>query len=1169
MASQQELQRAAEYLKKNVSTRTGGFNVAPKAPLQPVPEPERNFFDAAIGSVIDATEFVVKAPFRVSKAIWDDTYRIFDSVSDSIVEVVTGNRQMQLQRNRESSDALNNIQRANMENYKAGRITLREYEENNSDLASQYKEIGDSNKLIEYESDTTARIADVVQLGLMPLAGGRLTNLPNMTGKLMRTKAISSVTASLNKVPSVRAILAERNANLLLLSGREMLNPKLVWQAAKELGWKGFGRELGMTSLIRFPLVVGQTTGDVYEIIKSLQGEGGRGMDTAVGRGLFLGLAAFEGGPLGFAFKAARKVGAGGKSLLFGTGSWADELGKQLKLKGNVVSALEKVKKLEAKGELASGTHKRLSEGMRGMQNITLQMANDSPELGARMVVDFYTEARGFGKIDFPIKSWDDLFEDMARYYDNFERLEDAIKKGLIKVNGEKLGGADVRKYALATFDGGAKSSLIRGLKEAQKAGGREAMVDFLKIVEAKGAYYTQHDTLWPFIKEVIKEDDWEKQIKNLTTTRFMKEMKLPKELREQFSKDGYIVVRMQKRARQTFIERGTGREIVSKFAGDIDGYEKVIEPTGLARTLGSAIRKAGLSPEDTSKVTYDALKRNVADALDDVAKSNDLVKLALNSSPTGKIDDAAVIVHKLQKFASNPDNLESGGAIARGLRSAANRSEVQDIRMLNDREIAKAVFGTIEGVPTSEAIAAAKQIRRAIYQAHINIPLQVRGLGDWILDRNFMYNPLARPYARAQSALRYAWNPFFRTQEIVETEVLGQVVTGGKKVQFPGVNAVRHIFRRTNDEMDGFIRVLRDSEVLSGQFFGEAADDAVLGRITAVISRSQEESLAGIAVDMAKRRFPGVAEDKALEQMLLNHYDEVIDALRVVVQYPNKSALNSSLARTLNLAFFPMRYNLKVTGIAAKALSQQPISVQLATIKGIYDMRDWLNSDEGRAWYADHYEAIGVMQWITPIGSLTQVLDLIDGGVPDSIGELGQLGGLPFGVFTQMLDSQIEGFNLNTPYVSPKDGSVLPEWIPQSASARVRTAMNDLLMSVFTYPGRIVGLTGKGAIVRDATGRIIPYEPEAYKKVYRGAEGTAFINPGLTEEQQEFQRVVRENYGTMPTYEGSYQGPVLPPGPLPPKLTFNSKPVPPEMQKKAKGSGGRKEYYARPVQKR
>jgi hypothetical protein len=63
------------------------------------------------------------------------------------------------------------------------------------------------------------------------------------------------------------------------------------------------------------------------------------------------------------------------------------------------------------------------------------------------------------------------------------------------------------------------------------------------------------------------------------------------------------------------------------------------------------------------------------------------------------------------------------------------------------------------------------------------------------------------------------------------------------------------------------------------------------------------------------------------VEELLQKNPDQIADALRVIVQYPRQGVLASPLARTLNIAFFPMRYNAKVTIMTANILAKQPPS--------------------------------------------------------------------------------------------------------------------------------------------------------------------------------------------------------------------------------------------------
>jgi hypothetical protein len=273
---------------------------------------------------------------------------------------------------------------------------------------------------------------------------------------------------------------------------------------------------------------------------------------------------------------------------------------------------------------------------------------------------------------------------------------------------------------------------------------------------------------------------------------------------------------------------------------------------------------------------------------------------------------------------------------------------------------------------------------------------------------------------------------------------------------------------------LDDVAKKLDDVRMFNTGFSGAGArDDIVLGRITANISKAQKRDLAGMAMKMADKR--GISIDK----MITDHFDELEDALKVIVQYPSKGIISSPLARTLNLAFFPMRYNLKVANIAAQVLAKQPPVVQYAVINGFIDASSWLKSDEGILWQSENSEALGILRWITPYGSVESVMNMLNGSV-DSISDLGVLGGLPAGIFFQTLESQGAFQNIpgplkyQTPYVNPKTGEVYPEKIPESVKAKAAVAMGDFINSIFTYPGRTLGLPGKGELIRGSVGNIL-----------------------------------------------------------------------------------------------
>jgi hypothetical protein len=354
-----------------------------------------------------------------------------------------------------------------------------------------------------------------------------------------------------------------------------------------------------------------------------------------------------------------------------------------------------------------------------------------------------------------------------------------------------------------------------------------------------------------------------------------------------------------------------------------------------------------------------------------------------------------------------------------------------------------------------------ARAIRGAILQSYLKVPLQLRGLGDKIVDSVMSAPGLGTPYRaylRTVGQLRYAYNPFFYTQEQVETIAL----TGAASLR---VNKTNRVAARKALEEAGFFR----AEMGTRGFGSFATDDLTFGAITANLSNMQKDALAAMAYRMAKK------QNKSVAYMLANKPDQISDALKVVVQYKSTGPLNSPLARTLNLAVFPSRYNTKVAGIAANAMSKLSPPVQLAVINSAFEMQDWIKSDEGIRWQSQYADVIGFLGWVTPVGSLQWGWNLLFNrdaiGAP---GDLGQLGGIPFGFITQILENQ-GLITINTPYVNPKTGEAYLDRIPVTSRGKLQAALTDLISSTFSYPGRTIGLPGKGQLVRGVTGAIVP----------------------------------------------------------------------------------------------
>lgn len=481
----------------------------------------------------------------------------------------------------------------------------------------------------------------------------------------------------------------------------------------------------------------------------------------------------------------------------------------------------------------------------------------------------------------------------------------------------------------------------------------------------------------------------------------------------------------------------------VREVAGNI--FDPSAAPTPVVSHIAGFLERFGISPEDSNGLASKKLAESVAVRLNGTMAGRELGFNVDGKKAIG----GDIVLSRLQQYIENKPGVYGLNKISAG------QSSLTDVRQMTVNEIRQALATKTKSGTSMISAQAAKEVRQAVIKGFTDLPLEARGLADKIVDTLYAVNPMQKYYSRTQSALRYTYNPFFRAQETAETKILSKVQASNLVWMKP-----RGYSGSNRQWLDEGAEILENAGVFKGQLPGEAAGDVTLGRITANLTKGQKRDLAGLAYDIANSR--GVE----LQQLASESPEILDDALRAVVQYPKKGVLASPLARTMNLAFFPMRYNAKVTMLAAQALEKQPPAIQKAVLHSMFTMKDWMKSDEGIAWQSKNADAIALFKWITPVNSIEGTMKLLTGNV-NSPADLGQLGGLPLGIISQMLDSQ-GVINLNTPYVDPKTGSVFPKNIPKSLKARAAVALTDLINSTFTYPGRTLGLPGKNQAIKD-----------------------------------------------------------------------------------------------------
>jgi len=519
------------------------------------------------------------------------------------------------------------------------------------------------------------------------------------------------------------------------------------------------------------------------------------------------------------------------------------------------------------------------------------------------------------------------------------------------------------------------------------------------------------------------------------------------------------------------------------------DFFLKASQPVPVLSHIGTMLTGMGLSPNVANQKVYDIFNQNLARNLDSEALS----RLKVGGENSQQFSDR--ITRQLSDFMKQP---KRGGVNLNGVHV---RPPLTDLRQLTNKDIQSAL-----GATSSEA----RQVMKGIKNSMLQVPVAVRGLGDRVMDINYKINPIAAAYSRVQGAARFAWNPIFQTKASFKSEFLSQLDTGGKFPTLAGTNwALKRVFSEHYSQLDDIGKQMEQRGFLHGGFTQEGTNDVAAGydklQSGHTILPGQKRSVAGVIASLADRT--GLSPTEFMNQ----YPNESKDAVQAILHYnPKGNFINSPMARTLNMAFFPFRFNVKVAGFMARAISREPTVVQYAILKGTLQAHQFLNSPEGQAWYANNAQVIGLFKYISPVAELSTVANILSGGLHNqSVAAYGELGGLPFGFIPALLQS--EGLiNTQQPYVNPTTGAVATQYIPISARGQIQSAIESLLGSLYTYPGATAGLTSKATIDASVAKWFVP----------GGKTATDFnqVTPtNLTPEQQSFQHVVQQLHDAAP----------------------------------------------------
>lgn len=1012
-------------------------------------------FAKAIGNT-GSTIFKGAPGFVINAA--QSAVRSVDNFWDPIAKTVTGFNGQELDRIDKQSKALDTQMDDAVRQFRAGSINKEQYNERVKAIGEGYKELSGRSKVVTADTNPAQFVNGALDTAMIILSAGSYapaaTSLrasaglrtavffrgAGLTSKVLGSRAGAAILKLEDiaaRVPSVKALMA-RNGAKFANTSRSVLNQSV--------------RDAAMGALIKHPFLYHYTVEDVKDIFTNINEDRYGG---ALGKFAWVATLTFEGGPLGKAIDTFKWGSSKLKVAALGRASYLDKMSASLK-GGNPYAWREWVDEATTAAEKT----RRIGK-LRQHQEMQLRRFLDNVDEAVSATLYHVTSNAAIDPSTITPKEY---FTRMDKYLTAFEEIHELAKRGLIKgANGEIVKAGSI---ALGTFDQAARDGLIQELSKLSYM----ARVKYLNQLKDSNVFWTQNEIMFNRVLKIVSDtDDIGKVsdvLKGIDTQIALKG--LPKGLAKRLAQDGYIVI-TPKTNLSRFVEEQDTRKLITDYINKGDEvFDTAVLPVPVLSGFYGGLKRIGLSAEAANKVAYKELSRITTANLSRLGIADQFY----NKGLVGEADVSGagrVILSKLQQFA------ETKRPAFGGKLSATNA--ITDIRQLTLKEIQEALSSDSFVISRSQA----KDVADAITRSYMELPLEFRGLGDRAVDVLFKskFVPGFKSYNRVQSALRYTYNPFFRLQEIVETKLLSKMQAGSL------------IWGKSRSSLDKVAKKLDDAGFFNTGFSGEGArDDVVLGRITANLTRYQKRDLAGLAEAIARKQ--GTSVDKLLQ----SNPDVLEDALKVVVQYPSRGAISSPLARTINLAFFPARYNLKVAGLVAKELAKQPPAIQYAVINSTFRANDWLKSDEGLVWQAENSEAIGLLKWITPYGSLDYVTQLLNGR-PDSISDLGQLGGLPAGFIFQILDSNgvfqnlPGGAKFTTPYVDPKTGEVYADKIPLTLKARAAISLQDFINSTFTYPGRVVGLPGKGEFIRTGVDTVLDTDYDEYDRVVREDELT------------------------------------------------------------------------------
>lgn len=963
------------------------------------------------------------------------------------------------------------------DNYKAGRITAKQYQQGLITLGKATNSVVDQNTALDnkisadqtnaYKAtiDSAAAAATILTAGFGGAASiaagatnGAISTGDRTAAEWLVSKAASSylgdAEGALSRVasdPELFNSLPEAAQQAMQKSAAEIIAGDSGNMTAAQLA-----RASATNLALKYPIYYSALSTTGQQIYKELdQKKYGAAMRTLAFNAALL----LSGGPIGQAIKAAGAAGRGAVDAIFGRTSFIDELSKGIG-DGSPDGLFNAINAIDDPTE-----RQTVIKQMSSLESTNLGAVDGKdPTAAAWRVLNGMSNYEGVSMNDF---THEQALDNMVNFAKAQQLADDTA---------QSLG---IKSVTVGRVDAGILNRISALLSPINNVEDRLNAWDALKA-ENPNTAWANNDNFDRQVKALINKHEsstaLDSALRNISAS--SKIAGFPKNVETRLAKMGYIPISPV--SLEAPFKEGSG-ELASKFTQGQDFFTKAVQPLSVLSSMGALLTNLGLSPQASGARVYQLFNDNL---------SANIQNLDISALGAFRGESEAATADNVIKTLSNYAKQPTRGGI--DINGTHVRPPITDLRQLTTNDVKAAL-----GVGAHDA----QEVKAAIMDSMLQVPLTVRGLGDRIADVNYKINPLSKSYARIQGAARFAWNPIFKAKLAYKTEILSQAVSGGKVPTILGTNKIiSTVFPEYYNKIDSLRDTLRDAgvfekkgpgSVIGGE--GVADGSAVGANLTHKLLPSQERSIASMVATQADK--VGLSP----QDFVTNYPEEIRNTVQMIAQYDrNASFLNSPMARTLNFAFFPFRFETKVATIMAQSLAKTDPMTQFAVIKGVYNASNFLKSPEGMAWYSKNSDVIGLMKYFTPLSTLSTVAQVLGSG-GTTLGAYGELGGLPFGWIPQLLDA--EGLtHFGVGYVDAKSGDSIPSYVPSTALGQLSSAIQDLIGSLFTYPGATAGLPSKTSISQNiAMGLTTASKTNDFTKVQ---------NP-ISAQQQQYQQTI------------------------------------------------------------